>query len=66
MNGRTRFTDTYTLALILTLATTLVFGNPTDTVIHWFARVAGSILAAHLAVSWWRNRHRDARQRHRN
>lgn len=51
MNGRTRFTDTYTLALILTLLTTVTLGEPTDTVAHWIARTGVSILAAHGVVS---------------
>lgn len=51
MNGRTRFTDTYTLALIFTLLATVTLGEPTDTGVHWIARIGLSILAAHGVVS---------------
>jgi len=60
MNGRTRFTDTFTATLVLTLASTVLFGNPTDTVAHWTARIMISSTVSWFATGAWYNHRRTA------
>jgi hypothetical protein len=60
MNGRTRFTDTFTATLVLTLGSTVLFGNPTDTVAHWTARIMISATVSWFATGAWYSYRRTA------